>query len=304
MGAALDRGRGKHARPGKGSLGKRAVLALQRQVCRQGVGVHSLDSGVWHREPSCQAPSGECTSICERGQPAAGRERVRAERSLLGGCPPFSSTASSSPPSWRAAGWGSHWVPSDLESARAASTQAASRWLPQHLPVCAPLATCPFPSCGSHVHTYPHHAAPYQFCAREPCWAGGLWAPGVVLRGSSQGVARRLPGPTSFLFSNTLSGPPSSPPWGAQLLLLLPHGEQGQIRRLVAKRPESPLKNEDPKFVSPGEQVLGATQATTASGGSAQITGPSDWPELPGSPSPTSIGVRCGLKSTLLLLCS
>ena len=44
----------------------------------------------------------------------------------------------------------------------------------------------------------------------------------------------------------------------------------------MAKRPESPLKNEDPKFVSPGEQVLGATQATTASGGSAQITGPSD----------------------------
>lgn len=192
------------------------------------------ESTPWTAESGTKSPAakrwagphlGKAQAFSREGSLRRGGRGCGLSAACWAGCPPFSSTASSSPPSWRAAGCGSHYVPSDLESARAASTQAASGWLPQHLSARASLATCPLPSCGSHAHTYPRHVAPCQFCAREPCWAGGLWAPGVVLQGSSQGVARRLPGPTSFLFSNSLSGPPSSPPWGAQLLL--PHGEQG-----------------------------------------------------------------------------
>lgn len=81
-------------------------------------------------------------------------------------------------------------VPTRLAAAASSSTRFSG-----HLP---------FP----HAQTYPRRVAPCQFYARGP-WLGH-WSCGCLT--SSCGEAARgwlgaPPGPTSFLFSNSLSGP-------------------------------------------------------------------------------------------------
>lgn len=135
--------------------------------------------------------------------PAVGGKRWELGASRWAGCPPSSHSASSSPPQLapqQAEGATVLW---DLElalPARAAGFRSIFlRAVLRHLS---------FACCRPRAHTYRRLAAPCQFCARGS-WLG--W--GACGRfASSCGEAARgwlgaLPGPTSFLFSNSISGP-------------------------------------------------------------------------------------------------
>lgn len=123
---------------------------------------------------------------------------------------------------------------------------------PSHRPERGPPATCPPLHCRPSAHTYPHRAAPCQFCAKGPWLDRSLENLLFSSEEAGWGWLGSLQGPTSFLFLNSLSQGPPSPPLGSHCLLplLLQRGHTNLLRtrRLTTKL------GAHPQFVSsPGK---------------------------------------------------
>lgn len=76
---------------------------------------------------------------------------------------------------------------------------------PSYQPERGPPATCPPLHCRPGAHTYPHRAAPCQFCAKGPWLDRSLENLLFSSEEAGWGWLGSLQGPTSFLFLNALS---------------------------------------------------------------------------------------------------